>query len=486
MSVNVLNDTIGGDFILDDSETLAEYSKDESFIRPIRPHCIVRPKKMEEIKEIVNWANTTNTPIVPVSSGPPRFRGDTVPSVGGAVVVDLRRMKRILRVDRKNRVAMVEPGVTFGELIPELEKKGLAPFMPLAPRRTKSVLASSLEKEPVTVPRYHWTSQDPLLDLEVIYGSGDLLRTGSSAGPGTLEEQWRQGRAQMRGMGPGPVSFARMMQGAQGTMGIATWATVKCKLLPKVKRTFLVPADTVEELIPFMQRFFWKKLGGVCFVMNAHHLASMAVRDPEGIVDVREALPAWIFVCTIEGGGIMPEESVEYQEAEFMELAQRHGLRPTTVLHSLRGEEVSDVLSKPSPDPYWKLTFKGGCHDVFFLTTLGRTPEFIGKFCDLAAAYRYPLRDIGIYLQPTLQGTNCHCEFSLVCDPHNHREVDKIKNIDTEGSKVLASNGGFFSRPYGSWKNVAFSNAAETVIALRKMKGIFDPKGIMNPGKVCF
>ena len=75
------------------------------------------------MKELVALANQTLTPLVPVSSGPPHFRGDTVPSTGGAVVVDMSGMKKIVFVDRPRRVAMVEPGVTFGELIPAARKK---------------------------------------------------------------------------------------------------------------------------------------------------------------------------------------------------------------------------------------------------------------------------------------------------------------------------------------------------------------------------
>jgi len=120
-------------------------------------------------------------PLIPVSSGPPHFQGDTIPSQGG-VVVDLSRMKRIIRVNRRNRVAMVEPGVTFAELQPELEKEVLRLPMPLCPRRSKSAVGNCLEREPTTIPKYQWDISDPLLCTEVVFGSGDLFRTGEAAG----------------------------------------------------------------------------------------------------------------------------------------------------------------------------------------------------------------------------------------------------------------------------------------------------------------
>ena len=60
------------------------YSKDMSFVNQVRPACVVKPKKAGDVKKIIQLANKTETPLVPVSSGAPHFRGDTVPSVGGA------------------------------------------------------------------------------------------------------------------------------------------------------------------------------------------------------------------------------------------------------------------------------------------------------------------------------------------------------------------------------------------------------------------
>jgi len=54
------------------------------------------------------------------------------------------------------------------------------------------------------------------------------------------------------------------------------------------------------------------------------------------------------------------------------------------------------------------------------------------------------------------------------------------------GSKKLAGMGGFFSRPYPAWKDTAYHNAAGTLTMQRKIKEIFDPNGILNPGKLCF
>jgi len=138
---------VGAKNVIDDPESLAAYSCDNSFVHSVRPKYVVKPKNADEVQALVKWANETLTPLVPVSSGPPHFRGDTVPSTGGAVIVDLSGMNKILRIDRRNRVAMVEPGVTFAKLEPELEKEGLRLNMPLLPRSSKSVTGFTREEE---------------------------------------------------------------------------------------------------------------------------------------------------------------------------------------------------------------------------------------------------------------------------------------------------------------------------------------------------
>src|SRR4030042_7178662 len=89
------------------------YSSDVSFGNRVRPACVVRPKKAEDIQKILNIANETKTPLIPVSSGAPHFRGDTVPCNGGRIVVDLNHMKKVIFIDPPRRGAMKKPGGTF-------------------------------------------------------------------------------------------------------------------------------------------------------------------------------------------------------------------------------------------------------------------------------------------------------------------------------------------------------------------------------------
>jgi len=395
--IDRLKEITGGDRVFDSPDVLDTYAHDESFTTFTSPQCVVKPSGMEEVQEIVLWANETATPLIPVSSGPPRFRGDTIPAVEGTVMVDLSGMDKIIRVDRRNRVAMIEPGVTFGDLIPALEKEGLAPMMPFVPRHSKSVLSSALEREPITTPRYHWENLDPLCCTEVIYGSGDLFRTGSAAGPGTIKEQWKAGGAQIFAEGPSQTDFVRIIQGAEGTIGIVTWATVTCRILPKIRKHFLISSKNIDQLIDVTYKLMWKKLGEKCFILNNHTLASVLGQDQAEVEVIRSDLPPWILFFSLEAGGLMPEKKVAYQEAEFAEVTEAFGLKPTGIISGVDADHIAQVLDQPSTEPYWKMRFKGGWQDVFFLTTLDRGPTFVAKALELAALYKYPIEDLAVY-----------------------------------------------------------------------------------------
>jgi len=230
----------------------------------------------------------------------------------------------------------------------------------------------------------------------------------------------------------------------------------------------------------------WRKLGEELFIVNGLTLAAVLEKDGKNIGKMARGLPPWILVYSIDGAGLMPQEKVDYQVADSVELAQSFGLELQEKVGDITALDVEKTISRPSSEPYWKLRYKGCCHDILFLTTMDRSADFIKKMHELADKYSYSASDVGIYLQPMAQGTYCHLEFNLMFDPANNEEAEKVRLMDKEGCKALADMGAFFSRPYGPWADVAFGHGAQTIIALRKVKSIFDPNGIMNPGKLCF
>jgi FAD/FMN-containing dehydrogenase len=478
---------LGSDRVSQDQAAIDAFAADISFVNAVKPRYVVKPQNSQEVQSLVKLANETGTPLVPVSSGPPHFRGDTVPGIGGAVIVDLSGMKKIIFVDRARRVAMVEPGVTFAELIPAVKKEGLRLNMPLLPRQSKSVVASMLEREPVVMPKYQWDMSDPLACTGLFFGSGDEFRTGQAAGPGTIEEQWAVGGLQKAPYGPGTASFHRVIQGAQGTMGIVTWASMRCEILPSVEEPFVAGSASLDALMEFASWLIRLRIVNECFILNNTNLAAMfAEKWPGDYQNRKAALPRWTLFYTVAGYEYLPEERVSSYIKDITDLSQRLGVEPAKAVGNISANQIMKAVQKPSGEPYWKLRGKGASQDIFFLTINDKLQTQIDTMNGLAEKAGYPASDLGIYIQPVVQGTGCHAEFTLFYDRDNSNEVDRAKNLSASATMNLMAKGAFFSRPYGENAGMILNRDSANVAVLNKFKKIFDPNSIMNPGKVCF
>lgn len=487
IAVEQLAAIVGNGNVDDSSQALEEFSADLSFVNPVRPACIARPGTADQIAALIKLANETHTPLVPVSSGAPHFRGDTVPGVGGAVIVDLSAMKQIMFVDRDRRVAMCEPGVTFGELIPQARAAGLRLNMPLLPRMSKSVTGSILEREPVTMPKYQWDISDPLACAGIYFGNGDEFRTGQAAGPGSIEEQWTVGGKQKAPYGPGTASLHRLIQGAQGTMGIITWISMRCELLPQLEAPFVAGSTDLEQLLELAYWLIRQRMVNECFILNNTNTATMfgggSGTDYQGI---RSALPAWILFYTVAGYEYFPEERVESYTRDISTITQRLGIDAVRSVGGISANEILRIAQLPSTEPYWKLRPRGGCEDICYLTLREKLADQIDAMKDISGQSGYSAADMGVYIQPSVQGTNWHCEFNLFYDPASVHERNQVRELSGTAVRRLMNRGAFFSRPYGESTQEILNRDAASVEILHTFKKIFDPNHVMNPGKVCF
>ncbi len=487
MELTALEHAMGPERVSRDPSTLERHSADISFVNRVRPASLVAPKTAAEVQALLKFANDTRTPLVPVSSGAPHFRGDTVPGVGGALVVDLSGMKQIMMVDRERRVAMCEPGVTFGELIPAAAKAGLRLNMPLLPRQTKSVIGSILEREPVVMPKYQWDISDPLACAEIYFGNGEVFRTGQAAGPGSIEKQRAVGGVQKAPYGPGTASLHRLIQGAQGTMGIVTWLSMRCEILPSIEEPFFVGSSNLDQLLELAHWLI--RLGTVneCFILNNTNLATIfADESAAARQSLKASLPAWTLFYTVAGGEYFPEERVSSQIKDIAEISQRLGVEAARAIGRVSARAMLKAVQQPCTDTYWKLRPKGACQDLFFLTIREKLEGQIAAMGELAEKNGYAATDMGIYIQPIVQGTSIHCEFNLFYGTGNVRERNQVKDLNGLATREMMARGGFFSRPYGDDARTIANRDAASASVLQTFKKIFDPNNLMNPGKICF
>ncbi len=481
---NELEKLVGRDNVADDSNTLLEYSKDFSFQSQRMPTFVVRPKSSMEVEQLVKLANKASFTLVPVSSGPPRFRGDTISS-RGEVIMDLSGLNKIKAIFREDRVAMIEPGIRWEELQVALSKEGMRIPMPLSPRKTKSVVGSCLEREPHTIPKYHLDSSDPMLCTEVVFGSGDTFRTGDAAGPGTIEEQWEAKRFQKQQHGIQMDTF-RLLQGSQGSFGIVTWSTVRCEILPKIQKSFLVSSEKLDELLELQRWLVRRRLVDEVFILNNVNFASLAETDADNIEKLSKTLPPWILLYTLAGYDQLPEERIDYIQSDVGELANSVGVFSSPAIAGINARKMMALAGSPSEDPYWKIRRKGNNQDLLFISSFGEISKFVQIIRKTARSKRYAGSDIGVYIQPVCQGHGYHCEFGLPYDPDDQKEKELVKELYISGAEKLMNAGAFFSRPYDLLSDMVMNRDATTREVLRKLKRIYDPNGVLNPDKLCF
>jgi 4-cresol dehydrogenase (hydroxylating) len=194
------------------------------------------PDNTEEVQKIVVIANTYGIPIYPISTGKNLGYGGTAPSYSGSVVIDLKRMNRVLEINEDRAFVLVEPGVSYFELYRYIREKGLKLWIDTPDPGWGSLIGNALERgSGYTLPniRNHFEAH---CGMEVVLANGELVRTGMGALP--TSQTWQQHKT-----GFGPIVDGLF---SQSNMGIVTkmgfWmmpepdAYLKCHvLLPRYK-----------------------------------------------------------------------------------------------------------------------------------------------------------------------------------------------------------------------------------------------------------
>lgn len=475
---------LGKDYVSDKREDLAGYSCDHSLLPPGMPDAVARPGNTQEVEKIVTWCNEKNIPIVPVSSKI-HFHGCTIPKQGG-VVVDLSRMNKILEIDEANRLVRFEAGVTWKQLATELKKKGMRVIMPLLPHGDRSVLTDTLEREVPTNTVYDYG--EPMQSIEVVWPTGEAFRCGSASVNGFPDSKARGANPS----GPG-LDFYRFVQGAQGTMGIVTWASLKIESIPRIDEIFFAPVDDVPYAIEFLYRILPRRIGQECVLLNNVDLAAIvADKMHEDFDKLCVELPPWTLVLVISGLLRRPEEKVAY-EKNFLKEVLKNEFPKLALTDNLPGfpgmaKKLLPMLRAPWPTvtPYWKNRIKGGCQNLFFIAQPVKVPMFMDIMEMVAARRGYPVTDIGSYIQPIEHNRACQVEFSFFYDPEDAHEKGFVAELYRDAAITMLNEGAFFTRPYGELAPIIYDRAANYTMTLKRVKKLFDPKNIMNPGNLCF
>jgi len=207
---------------------------------------------------------------------------------------------------------------------------------------------------------------------------------------------------------------------------------------------------------------------------------------------LRAALAPWTLILIVSGLLRRPEEKIAYEE-NFLNQVIRNEFRKMELQDNLPGvpgigRKLLSILRKPWPleKTYWKNIWRGGSQSLFFVARPSSAPLYVDTVKKMAAQHGYPMSDIGIYIQPIEHNRACHMEFTFFYNPADSSEKVRIADLYRNAALSLLNQGALFTRPYGELASMVYERASGYTLALRRLKKVFDPKNIMNPGNLCF
>ncbi|QUQ66632.1 FAD-binding oxidoreductase [Kutzneria sp. CA-103260] len=180
-----LRSALGAKWVLSDESELVHYQDPCPIYEAdhFSPSAAVLPGSVEDVQATVRIATEHGLPLSPISTGKNLGFGGAAPRLPGAVVVDLKRMNRILEVDEKFGYALVEPGVSYFELYDHLRARGSKLMLDVPDLGWGGIIGNTLERGVGYTPYGDHLSIQ--CGMEVVLADGDVVRTGMGALPGS-------------------------------------------------------------------------------------------------------------------------------------------------------------------------------------------------------------------------------------------------------------------------------------------------------------
>ncbi len=235
--IDDLRSIAGSKQVLVSAEDMEPYAHDEVVGLRSEPEAVVRASSTEQVSEILKLAQRERVPVTPRGAGY-GLSGGAVPIHGG-VVLSLEKMDRILEIDKENLMVTVEPGVIIGDLHRAVEEEGL--FYPPDPASLDSCTLGGNVAEGAGGPRAvkYGVTKDYVCGLEAVLPSGEVINCG--------------GKLVKNVTG---YNLIQLLIGSEGTLAIVTKIILRLIPLPKIQVDLLVPyddfqaaADTVSDII---------------------------------------------------------------------------------------------------------------------------------------------------------------------------------------------------------------------------------------------
>lgn len=417
------------------------------------PDCVVFPQDAAEVAEVLRFAGEEGVPVVPRGGGT-GFVGGSVP-VRGGVVLSLERMNRIVEIDPGDMVAVVEPGVVTAELHRAVEAQGL--FYPPDPSSAASCTIGGNVACAATGPRSvkYGGTKDYVLALDAVLPTGELLKNPS--------------RAVKRVAG---YDLGRLLVGTEGTLGVVTRVTLRLLPLPEAVRTLLCAFPTVEAAA---RAVVGALAGGppprACEFMDPRCLDLLR---EQGGVDLPQAARA---VLILETDG-----SADAAEREAAALADRCRKEGAVEVREARTEdEVKGLWAarKALSQAMYEVAPAKINEDV--VVPRSRLPDLVAAVDALANRYDLPIVSFGHAGEGNLH-------VNVMVDRADAARFAKAEAAVQELFETVVALQGSVSGEHGIGVTKAPYLPIEVggpgIEVMRRIKAAFDPRGVLNPGKI--
>lgn len=463
-----LRQAIGKEKVKDDEHILVTYATDYRRSMYAKPSLVVLPESTEDVREILKIANKHIVPITVQARG--NHSQFSVPSEGG-IVLDCRRLNKIIEINTDSGYAVIETGVTFDDFTAALKEKGFRCHIPTAPGGATPV-GNYLLKPAGSLSSRHL---DCIQGLEVVLPDGTVFNTGSAAFPNV--------GSHLR-YGPYP-DLSGLYTLAYGTMGVVTKAAVKIYPINECKRVALVEFDDFPSAVDFVKDVTNNNIPEHCIIWfhQLHQLFGCDVNKPlppELHADPRKAPKgvAYSLVCVVMSGYT---ETVETNTKVCGRVAKKFGGRLLSDKEASRKMPITKGGFEELYTNYHQVEpnfFGLGASPMWITMSAPKDVKEVEKWA-LEKVYKLGVTPVLYYCQPFDYGRSMMFRIFFFPDPRNKEKLAEI-------SKTF---GGMFDeamKRYGaipmrhSALGSHFSKTGGYAEVLTRIKKALDPNNILN------
>lgn len=258
----------------------------------------VAPDSVEQVQKVLAIANQHRIPLYTISTGRNLAYGGSAPAYSGSVILDLKRMNRILEVSEEYAYALVEPGVSYFDLYRHIREKGLKLWIDNPDPGWGSLVGNSLDHGAGRTPLPYRDHFDAHCGMEIVMPNGDVVRTGMGAMPNS--QLWQQTK-----YGPGPLldgMFSQSNYGVVTKMGFWLMPEPEASMAGTVH---LRHHDDVIAFVRVLSKLMYSNIVDCNFTVASPVFAAAADPDKERLL--------------VKSDGGTPQEWDQYAAARGME-----------------------------------------------------------------------------------------------------------------------------------------------------------------------